>query len=116
MRISPAPGCGTGRSCGTSVSGPPADVMPIAVMVAGIDVMGVLIGQRGSRGLVYWPLPRVTTAPEHYALTNLFAAAMFTPQRRGLWRPSKRTIGRKITLSLRSDRLSRWYRADRYTS
>src|SRR5258708_24338399 len=65
MRISPAPGCGTGRSCGTSVSGPPADVMPIAVMVAGIDVLGVLIGQRGAGRLGYLPLPLATTPAEH---------------------------------------------------
>jgi uncharacterized small protein (DUF1192 family) len=53
--------------------------MPIVVMVAGIDVMAVLIGWRVSRGLVYWPVPGVTTAPEHKALTNLIAAFMFTP-------------------------------------
>jgi uncharacterized small protein (DUF1192 family) len=48
-------------------------------MVAGIDVMGVLIGWQESRGLVYWPLPGVTTAPAHKALTNLIPAVMFTP-------------------------------------
>src|SRR2546430_3515628 len=42
-RISPSPGCGTGRCSGTSTSGPPGDLMPIAVMVAGIEVMASFV-------------------------------------------------------------------------
>ncbi len=40
-RISPAPGVGTGRSSGTSISGPPGSLMPITVMRAGSDVIAV---------------------------------------------------------------------------
>src|SRR5579871_1825546 len=45
-RISPSPGCGTGYSWGASTSGPPGDLMPIAVMVVGMDVMASLSTER----------------------------------------------------------------------
>src|SRR5262245_19035496 len=49
-RISPAPGCGTGRSSGTRTSGPPGARMAMAVMREGSAVMLVSwIGRRGLR-------------------------------------------------------------------
>src|SRR3990172_213892 len=48
MRISPAPGAGTGRCSGTSISAPPGARIAIAVMWAGrrADVVGIGVGPR----------------------------------------------------------------------
>jgi hypothetical protein len=55
MRISPSPGAGTGRCSATSMSGPPGALMPIAVIMVGMDIR--TLGRPGNPALFRFSHP-----------------------------------------------------------